>query len=189
MLDDGSYAQLLAEEELVPCVMKIDGTGLGHLEEGSQCKDLEKGARVQLPLWLATALSKKNMVTVHLPDEFSAHVRQDLDAGAMSVNLQLYSRHFFSVGLGLASATGDDALRADVRRALSGERFERLFDWSQNAGEHMDISEITDKLTTDEIRLFQTGYKAASEVQAWKKRRFDKLKTATIFKKTAPAES
>ena len=53
----------------------------------------------------------------------------------------------------------------------------------------MDISEITDKLTTDEIRLFQTGYKAASEVQAWKKRRFDKLKTATIFKKTAPAES
>lgn len=179
---------LLAEEELVPCVMKIDGAGLGHMQAGSHDADLAKGADVQLPLWLALALAKKNMVTVNLPEQYGARVRQDLDAGAASIDLQLYSRNFFVVGLEVAKVTGDDGLRRDLRKAMSGERYERLYDWSQHAGEG-DVSEIVDKLTHDEARLFDAGYRASTDVSAWKKRRTDKLKTGTIFKKTAPAEA
>ena len=176
--------QLLVEEELVQCIMKIDGVGLGRFVPGSDKPDAAKGTEVQIPLWLALALNKKNMVHLKLPAHFGKAVRADLEAGAMSLNLRLYSQNFFKVGLSLAAAMEDEKLRAELRAALSGERYEHILDWSMNS-EDKDITELTDKLTADEQVLFYSGFRAATNVQNWKKRRVEQLNTNPVFKRDA----
>ena len=102
------------------------------------------------------------------------------------MDLRLLSKNFFSVGQRLAEATGDNQLRKELRSALSGERYEKVFDWSQNSGDR-DVSELCDKLTTDEVEIFEAGYKAAAGVRDWKRRRTEKLQTNAVFKKSAAA--
>ena len=196
--------RLLAEEELIPCKMKIAGAGprdgrvraprrpaappagvgIGHLQPGNHGADLAKGARIQAPLWLALALHKKNMVELEYPEHYNKRCRDELEAGAASVNLRLYSQHYFTVGLDLARAKGDDALRRELRAGLSGERYAKLFDWSTNSGDR-DVSELTEKLTTEERALFDAGYAATNNVDTWKKRNLDQLDANPVFKKAA----
>jgi len=196
--------KLLAEEELIPCKMKIAGAGprggrpraptrpappragvgIGHLQPGNHGADLAKGARIQAPLWLALALHKKNMVELEYPEHYNKRCRDELEAGAATVNLRLYSQNYFTVGLDLARAKGDDALRRELRAGLSGERYAKLLDWSTNSGDR-DVSELTEKLTTEERALFDAGYAATNNVDTWKKRNLDQLDANPVFKKAA----
>jgi hypothetical protein len=58
--------------------------------------------QVELPLWLASLLQKRNYVTIDMPKMFNKRSREQLDAGAASVNLREKSPHYFTVGIELA---------------------------------------------------------------------------------------
>ena len=57
-------------------------------------------------------------------------------------------------------------------------------DWSTNSGDR-DVSELTEKLTTEERALFDAGYAATNNVDTWKKRNLDQLDANPVFKKAA----
>ena len=47
------------------------------------------------------------------------------------------------------------------------------------------MSELTEKLTTEERALFDAGYAATNNVDTWKKRNLDQLDANPVFKKAA----
>ncbi|KAJ1447390.1 hypothetical protein M885DRAFT_542968 [Pelagophyceae sp. CCMP2097] len=179
--EDEVLRSLLAGDESVPCVLLVEATGLGHLDaRGTSQADLLKGSRLDLPLWLADVLSKKNIVQLEMPAAFDAAARAEIDAGAMSVDLRSKSAHYYKIGSYVAHALDDDALRRKLRVAISGERFEKILDWSQNSSND-DVSPLIDKLTHDEAALFYHGLDATRQVGAWKARRQGKLETSKFF--------
>ena len=86
---------------------------------------------------------------------------------------------------GHADATGEDSLRKELRAAISGDRFEKAFDWSQVSLDR-DVSELRETLAREEQELFDAGYRAARDVRAWKRRRTARLTTSAIYKRAAP---
>ena len=184
MADDTVHA-LLADEELVDCTLLIDGEGMGHLLGDDKAGDLAKGAQLKLALWLALVLAKKNMVRISLPNRYGPSVRADLEAGPTVVDLHSIAPYYYTVGHKLADATGEDSLRKELRAALSGDRFEKAFDWSQVSLDR-DVSELRETLAREEQELFDAGYRAARDVRAWKRRRTARLTTSAIYKRAAP---
>ena len=148
MADDSVHA-LLADEELVDCTLLIDGEGMGHLLGDDKAGDLAKGAQLKLALWLALVLAKKNMVRISLPNRYGASVRADLEAGPTVVDLHSIAPYYYTVGHKLADATGEDSLRKELRAAISGDRFEKAFDWSQVSLDR-DVSELRETLAREE---------------------------------------
>ena len=93
--------------------------------------------------------------------------------------------YYYTVGHKLADATGEDSLRKELRAAISGDRFEKAFDWSQVSLDR-DVSELRETLAREEQELFDAGYRAARDVRAWKRRRTARLTTSAIYKRAAP---
>ena len=119
---------ILSEEERLPCVFQVDAANMGHFDSTVQEKDLPKNARVELPHWLGQKLQDKNMAKMELPKHFNTKMRDEMRAGAASVNLREFSHYFFEIGLRLSrSAVPPDAdLQRTLRAAFLGERFRRL---------------------------------------------------------------
>lgn len=107
-------------------------------------------------------------------------MREQLDAGTANIDLRALGEYYYTVGSVVARATKDDELRKKLRAAISGPRFEKIFDWSRSSSD-ADASDILDKLTDEERRLFEAGYKAQREVNAWKSRAVTKLQTSEVF--------
>jgi GINS complex subunit 3 len=59
--------KVISEEERIPCFFQSDAKNLGHLDIGNTDEDLPENSKIELPLWLVTVLSKKNMVRMELP--------------------------------------------------------------------------------------------------------------------------
>ena len=89
------------------------------------------------------------------------------------------------MGQRLAREAGDQTLRAELRAARAGERYERIFDRSRTAGDGV-IIDVREDLDASEKRLFDAGYKATNDVRDWKRRRLAKLQTSKIYKREAP---
>ena len=110
--------------------------------------------------------------------------RSDLGAGRRQ-SVSVSRAVLCCCGLYVADATGEDSLRKELRAAISGDRFEKAFDWSQVSLDR-DVSELRETLAREEQELFDAGYRAARDVRAWKRRRTARLTTAAIYKRAAP---
>ena len=60
--------------------------------------------------------------------------------------------YYYTVGHKLADATGEDSLRKELRAAISGDRFEKAFDWSQVSLDR-DVSELRETLAVSYTHL------------------------------------
>ena len=61
------------------------------------------------------------------------------------------------------------SLRTSLVHAYTGDRLQRTMDWSWSAVAD-DVSALTDKLTTWEMRLFVAGATAVQHAQVWQQR-------------------
>lgn len=109
-----------------------------------------------------------------------AEARDRLDAGNANMNLRSLGEYYFTVGTEVARIRKDDELRKSLRRALSGARYEKIFDWSRSSS-NADASGILETLTEEERGLFQAGFEARRAMHAWKSRQVTKLQTSEIF--------
>mmetsp|Transcript_20271 Transcript_20271/g.62668 ORF Transcript_20271/g.62668 Transcript_20271/m.62668 type:complete len:204 (-) Transcript_20271:626-1237(-) len=184
-----SVDEVLAEEELVPVTVLVDGLCFGpHFARclGEATEPLAKEQQVRVPLWLAERLQEKNLVRVETPPMFGRHVRESLEAGATVVDLRAMSPYYYTVGKRVARLTEDDDLRKCLRAALAGDRFEKIVDWSQNADDDTDVDDLVEKLTEEERELFYAGYYAQRDAAAFQTRpRVPKLTTNAVFAKAA----
>lgn len=118
--------EILSEEERLPCVFLHDAASLGNLDPTADSADLLAQTKVELPLWMATVLTTKNMTEIELPKHYGGRIREELMAGATAVNLREYSYYYFEFGLKLSKLTRDSDLRTTLKLAFAGDRYKSL---------------------------------------------------------------
>lgn len=89
---------ILAEHERLTCTFRTPAMDCGPLDPSVTEPDLDVHHRVDLPLWLASALVAEDQVTVDCPFFLSRTFRQTLQAGASSINLRLHCPFFYVLG-------------------------------------------------------------------------------------------
>jgi hypothetical protein len=118
--------QILSEEERIPCVFRLDAKGLGFLDATVESDDIAASTRVELPMWLALSLSKKRTVSIELPKHFDKKMREEISAGASSINFRDYSFYYFDVGMQISKELNDKDLQKNLCLAFCGEKFRAL---------------------------------------------------------------
>eukprot|EP00753_Platysulcus_tardus_P000194 PLAT10118.1.p1 GENE.PLAT10118.1~~PLAT10118.1.p1 ORF type:complete len:207 (-),score=24.14 PLAT10118.1:82-654(-) len=177
---------ILSEEERVPVVFNVAGSGLGYLDPASIEDNLAQGSRVELPLWLAEALLRRNMVVITLPRAFAERSRAAILADPENAPLRERSAHFFRLGSRLAAALHDGELRRCLVRTLA-QRCKRIMDQSQNSKPE-DTSSFLDLLTHTEQQLFRAGFACRRAYSSWKARQQGKLRTADVLLRIGTAK-
>lgn len=115
---DQSYWDLdsiLADSVRLPCHFAIDVPGLSHVvgihqqhskgggDDENGTLVMQKKSRVDLPFWMAELLALHNVVDISFPRQYSARVRNALDAQAKSVRLRDLNAWWFAIGVRLSS--------------------------------------------------------------------------------------
>ncbi|XP_038980522.1 probable DNA replication complex GINS protein PSF3 isoform X2 [Phoenix dactylifera] len=65
---------IIMEEESISVVFQVGAHGVGLLDPGSETNSVEKGAKVDLPFWLAHELYLRQAVSISVPACFSQKV-------------------------------------------------------------------------------------------------------------------
>ncbi|KAA0151824.1 hypothetical protein FNF27_03299 [Cafeteria roenbergensis] len=174
-------AEIVAEEERLPCTFLTDAELIGYLDSTSDREDIEADTRVELPLWLADALSKRNMVSVDLPRGFGSRTRQALLADAMSVPLRERSAHCFHLCVRAAEISSrPEALDLPrvARVALSARAATSLDRATNSVG--TDVAALRAQLTDIELALFERGYDVARDRLEWRRRLIPSMRVSGL---------
>ena len=172
---------ILAEEERVPCTFRLKAKGLGHLDTNSEEVDVSENQRLGLPLWLANTFNQKKAVVVEAPTHFGAKMREEMKAGAESINLRDFSYYFLEVGLQVSKILVDEDLRRDIRRAFIGERYRNLTVRALTQSSLEDVSEFAQTLTSTEQNIFRGGIRSLMNIQQWRTLESSVLKKALVL--------
>jgi len=136
---------------------------------------------VELPLWLADALSQRNMVTVDLPRGFGAKTRQSLKADAMSVSLRERSQHCFHLCVRASQISNRvEALELPgVARVALAARAKVTLDLASNSV-GSDVAATRAQLTDVELAMFERGYDFAKDKLEWRRQRTSRLAVSRL---------
>ncbi|KAG0710297.1 DNA replication complex GINS protein PSF3 [Chionoecetes opilio] len=180
-----SLDDILATNEKLPCKFDRAVISMGFLDPSARSKDLEKGLKLELPLWMASALgSRRKIVSCSLPRAFNDRYKDILRADASLVDLHALSPYYYELGrhllplVGAEGATLGTHLISTLKKRLRG-----IMDNSLNCQEAETLSRKShfDHL---ERRLFQTGRSIYQDHQLWLQRRTHLLHTVP----TAPQQ-
>ncbi|KDO34223.1 hypothetical protein SPRG_19061 [Saprolegnia parasitica CBS 223.65] len=168
-----SVAELIAEEERIQCVFQTDATDCGFLDPSSLGKDLSMDTKLELPLWMASALARHNTVKTLVPTCLNSRFRNVVKAGPSAANLRDMNPYYFEVGKQVLPLIEDEdegrAIDEILRVAFGGERYKAILDQSMNSHDE-DTTEFTRKLTEYEKDLFLAGVDDAEDFLRWKGR-------------------
>lgn len=113
------YETLLSLEEKVSVIWNIDGYELAYLnkkgnniknslelssddESEKETKDIKEGTKIEVPMWLAFELAKRNFVKIEIPKHYSEKFLKKLEIGAEEANIHEHSPYFYQIGFELS---------------------------------------------------------------------------------------
>ncbi|KAG7399242.1 DNA replication complex GINS protein PSF3 [Phytophthora boehmeriae] len=178
--------EILAGDERIKCTFVTDALDCGYLDPSCRGRDLQKGAVVELPLWLTTILAKQGVVEVEAPHFLTMRFRRMLKAGPSSVNLREFSAYVYEVGKQLMPHVEPaEQMEIDeiMRLAFGGERYRDILNNSMSSLDE-DTTEFTRKLTQDEKKLFNAGARDAKDFIQWKGRNAETIATAAVVERS-----
>jgi GINS complex subunit 3 len=157
---------ILVEDEVVSTVFHHKANGVGNLDPGSEDDNVEKGAVVELPLWLAQDLSRRKIIQVNLPPCFGAKVRKEVQADPACVNLRSKCPYFYEMGCKLADITGDPSLGGFLLSTLRGRYRDILC--KALTSTITSTPKFMTLLTQEETHLFEAGRDSMRTFQKWR---------------------
>ena len=173
---------LLCDEERIPCTFIHDSVKLGHLDPSAEEKDIAADTRVDMPIWLGEELAKRNIVRINAPKHFGTKMRDEMRAGATSINLRDFSFYFFDVGLTLSRLSGDSDLRRRLRDAFVGDRYRNLTARSLTLGTGDDgACDYSQTLTSTELVIFKEGLRSLNNLHQWRSAESTLLRRAPVL--------
>ncbi|ETV87262.1 hypothetical protein, variant [Aphanomyces astaci] len=132
-----SVDELLAEEERVQCVFQTEAAGCGYMDPSTEGDDILQNTKLELPVWLATALAKHGTVDVLVPTCLSVRYRNVIKAGPSAANLRDMNPFFFELGKAVLPLLTNEADAQEIedilRVAFGGERYKQILDQSMNS--------------------------------------------------------
>lgn len=167
MTDYWNLDAALAEETLVPTRLKFGVQGVARiLEPGSTSNDIEADAKVDAPLWLAAALTRRGMATFSLPETYHERYRRKLNAGAECVNLKGRAPYFYDVGNKCNEFAQDLTLSAFLSRTYA-TRYRELVSKGLSTVSGEDMLELQSKLSLEELAVFEAGRGSVARAEMW----------------------
>lgn len=177
-----SIDDILTTQERLPCKFEVDVPRLGFLDPGADSENLASGTKMELPLWLAKAISGRRAMSVstELPKQYREGYREILSAEASVVDLHKLGPFYYGFGSQLLQFDHPDS--PDIAKMLLQtfkDRLRNLMDISQNAY-NQDTSKMTARLDQMERKVFQCGQIGLNDFQKWETRETEKLKTSDM---------
>lgn len=188
--DYWSLDAALAEESVVPTRFKFGVLGIAKaLEPGSTGNDVEAGGKVDAPLWLAGALTRRGMTTFTLPDVYSERFRRRLNAGAETMNLKGRCPYFYDVGNKCNEFMQDLELSALLSKTYA-TRYRELISKGLSTVSGEDVLELQSKLSFEELAVFEAGRDSVACTELWLRGARAKAATAaTLPRKRAAVDT
>ena len=183
MSDYYDIHEILAGEERVNCTFLTDAQECAYLDPSSLEDDIKAGSEVDLPLWLATSLIRRDDVNVRIPQYFTKRFSRMLKAGPSSVTLSNYCFYMYQVGkelLPLVESDETSNIEEVLRYAFGGERYREILYHSMSAMWE-DSTEFTRKLTHDEKQIVIAGAADFKDMIRWKSGGSELLTAAPVL--------
>lgn len=163
--------EVLADGERVPCKFNITVPGLGFLE-GNPGKPIEKGTKVDLPMWLAKVLatvpvgsSGELFVEFLEPDFASPKVINAIKADPLSVDLHSIISNFYKLGENWATMFSDVQF-AETLMTMLKERALEIDNYASNTTNHVN-SPFLLSLDEFEKNLYKVTYESKKQMRKW----------------------
>lgn len=145
-------------------------------------RDLRAGRRVALPYWLVDSLATRDLVDVQTPRCYGARVRNDLLADPNVVSLAMKCRHYYRLGLRIATLTRDKRLVQMLVSALADRAWPAV-DAAAYGSAVGKGAEAMGKLENGERELFFASHGTAVAIARWKERSGERLRASSVLGK------
>lgn len=179
-LDYFDLDDIIATQGRVPAKLEVQIYNLGFLDPSSEGNDLQSGAKLELPLWLAKELCnrRRKIVSVDIPKAYKDGYREIFKADASVVDLHRLGPYFYEFGTKLLHFDFEEnSQMASCMQETFIKRFRKIMDSSQNAANE-DASLLTGKLDHIERQVFSAGRKGVREFLQWEAGNTSKLTTS-----------
>lgn len=96
-----SIPDILVTQEKIPCVAKTLLHGIGTLDPTFDRPNVDRGERIELPLWYAvyqSRSSKSSTLTFQVPEIYKSRLKEICEADALSVDLGRLNKYFYTFG-------------------------------------------------------------------------------------------
>ncbi|KAI5079260.1 hypothetical protein GOP47_0004739 [Adiantum capillus-veneris] len=175
---------LLAEEEPVSVLFRVAADGVGILDPSSEDNNVEQGAKVDLPLWLAQDLFQRQAAFINLPSYFNQRVRKEMQADPGCVDIRSRCPYFYGVGCKLVPLTNDATLGSFLLYTLRG-RYKDILCKSHSAAVS-STPKVMQILSREETILFQAGRESMTAFKKWRMEGTRMERAAVLGKKRKP---
>ena len=140
------YPSLLfsLQKQKIPFQPAVPMYGLGFLDPGGMDTDLQPEQTIELPLWLAHALTKKKLGMVLVPNNYSSRSLESLKGDPRSISFS-NQPFYFQVGMKCSELLEDEALSQTLLDAFS-ERYVKISEAAHNM-RNVDITDFTTRLS------------------------------------------
>ncbi|KAK1285409.1 hypothetical protein QJS10_CPB20g01852 [Acorus calamus] len=155
---------IIMEEEPILVSFQVGANGVGLLDPSSETNSVEKGAKVDLPFWLAHELFLRQAASVNVPSCYSQKTRKEIQADAACVDLRSRSPYFYELGCKVAPLVGDKTIGSFLRHAFAS-RYKEALSKAHGAALAKPPKYLT-YLTKEESSLFEA---ARTSMEAFKK--------------------
>ncbi|XP_034599989.1 DNA replication complex GINS protein PSF3 isoform X1 [Setaria viridis] len=177
---------ILMEDEPISVVFQVTANGVGLLDPGAESNFVEKGAKVDLPFWLAHGLlSLEQAVSMNPPPCYTQKTRKEIQADAACVDLRVRCPYFYELGCKIVPLVNDKSIGMFLRYAFTS-RYKEVLSKSHSSST-MTVPKFVPRLTKEETRdslCFRQVFESAREsMAAFKKWRAGgvRLQKATIL--------
>ncbi|KAL8144524.1 hypothetical protein V2J09_017556, partial [Rumex salicifolius] len=156
---------ILSEEVSIPVAFNKAATGVGLLDPSSETNNVEQGAKVELPFWLAHELHSRQAVTMSVPPCFNQMTRKEIQADAASVDLRSRCHYFYGLGCKIAPMVGDKTIGSFLLYAFSN-RYKDVLSKAHTAA-FVPSSKPLTLMSTEEI-LCETAQSSMAAFKKWR---------------------
>lgn len=173
-----SLQDILTLNQRVPCKFKVHGLKLGFIDPSSESQDIPCGTKLEIPLWLAKELYRRDLIEIDVPKGYNETYREILDADSTVVDLHKLGPNYYKFGTHLAQMGLNDS--EDIAKSLVGTFYQRLhkimdFALSTTPDTLSDMLQFQSSLDNDEQDVFNFGKRSAEEYKLWENRNLDKI--------------
>ncbi|KAF8644198.1 hypothetical protein HU200_066525 [Digitaria exilis] len=137
---------ILMEDEPISVVFQVTANGVGLLDPGAESNCVEKGAKVDLPFWLAHGLlSLEQAVSINPPPCFTQKTRKEIQADAACVDLRIRCPYFYELGCKIVPLVSDKSMALFLRYAFTS-RYKEVLSKSHSSST-MTVPKFVPRLT------------------------------------------
>lgn len=160
---------ILAGETAIPCTLQTHVNSCGKLlDQSSEHDNLKKGHSLDIPLWLASDVAARNMVTVRLPKCYGKKMREKMRAGPGCEDLKMRCPYFYTVALGLQPFVyPDDALASFVVKTFRA-RYQELLSRAHTSDNGVEATKVQSLICVEEQCLFEAGRISMKATEDWR---------------------